>query len=150
LLVALAAGLFALPLLEPLARSQGHTVMAALVHASFGAVCHQLPERSFELLGHPLAVCHRCLGLYAGGLVGLLLLPVLPVLRDRLVERPRRALWFSAPLLVDVALPFDTWWSRSGTGLLAAFPVAAIVWMAWDQIFARAASDRLEHEPAAG
>lgn len=52
-------------------------ILAPLVHlpamyAAAGAVCHQLPERSFHLADAPLAVCARCLGLYIGGVAGLL------------------------------------------------------------------------------
>jgi hypothetical protein len=137
LLPALAGGLVALPVLAPVLTARGNAVAGALIHAAFAAVCHQLPERSFVLWGEQVAVCHRCLGLYAGGLSGLLLLPWWPALRDWLLDRPRRIGWFALPLLVDVALPFDTWWSRFGSGLLAAFPVAAIVWVAWDEIFGR-------------
>ncbi|ARA91853.1 MAG: DUF2085 domain-containing protein [Bacteroidetes bacterium] len=35
------------------------------VMAGFRVVCHQLPSRSFHIDGVPLAVCHRCLGIYA-------------------------------------------------------------------------------------
>lgn len=149
LLPVLAGGLVTLPVLAPVLAAQGAAVAGAVLHAAFAAVCHQLPERSFTLAGHQVAVCHRCLGLYAGGFLGLLLLPLLPALRRWLLERPRRLGWFALPLLVDVALPFDTWWSRCGSGLLAAFPVAAIVWVAWDQIFERAAPSSEERRAAA-
>ena len=50
-------------------------VIAATYHAG-ALVCHQLPERSFHVGRVQIAVCARCLGLYAGaafgGLVGLL------------------------------------------------------------------------------
>ena len=36
----------------------------------FAGVCHQIPERSFHLWGEPAAVCSRCLGVYAGFLMG--------------------------------------------------------------------------------
>jgi hypothetical protein len=137
LLPLLAGGLLVLPLLAPFAAAQGATAAGSWLRAAFAAVCHQLPERSFTLLGHPVAVCQRCIGLYAGGFAGLVLLPWLPRLRSWLLERPRRLGWFAIPLLVDVALPFDAWWSRFGSGWLAAFPVAAIVWVAWEEIFAR-------------
>jgi uncharacterized membrane protein len=42
----------------------------------FSGVCHQIPERSFHFWGEPLAVCSRCSGVYAGFLIGALLLPV--------------------------------------------------------------------------
>jgi uncharacterized membrane protein len=145
-----AGGLLALPLLAPAASASGAVAAGALLRAAFAGVCHQIPERSFTLLGEPVAVCHRCLGLYAGGIAGLLLLPWLPRLHRWLLERPRRLGWFVLPLVIDVALPFDTWWSRFGSGLLASFPVAAIVWVAWEEIFARREPGTPTREPATG
>ena len=39
----------------------------------FALVCHQRPERSFILFGGSVAVCARCLGIYIGAAVGLLI-----------------------------------------------------------------------------
>jgi uncharacterized membrane protein len=39
----------------------------------FALVCHQQPDRSFILFGGTVAVCARCLGIYLGAVVGLLL-----------------------------------------------------------------------------
>jgi uncharacterized membrane protein len=39
----------------------------------FALVCHQQAERSFFLFGGSVAVCARCLGIYLGAAVGLLL-----------------------------------------------------------------------------
>ena len=36
------------------------------MYAAGSVVCHQRPERSFQLLGLQLPVCARCLGIYAG------------------------------------------------------------------------------------
>jgi uncharacterized membrane protein len=36
----------------------------------FSGVCHQIPERSFHFWGEPASVCARCLGVYAGFLLG--------------------------------------------------------------------------------
>jgi len=44
----------------------------ALQHA-FALVCHQQPERSFFLFGGSVAVCARCLGIYVGAAIGLLI-----------------------------------------------------------------------------
>jgi uncharacterized membrane protein len=38
--------------------------------------CHQLPERSFFLFGHKLAVCSRCTGIYFGALISTLVYPL--------------------------------------------------------------------------
>lgn len=34
--------------------------------AALGGLCHQMAERSFHLLGHPMGLCARCTGVYAG------------------------------------------------------------------------------------
>jgi uncharacterized membrane protein len=39
----------------------------------FALVCHQQPERSFFWFGGSVAVCARCLGIYLGAAVGLLM-----------------------------------------------------------------------------
>jgi hypothetical protein len=41
-------------------------LFAATVYAIGGAVCHQLPDRSFFAWGRQLPVCARCAGIYAG------------------------------------------------------------------------------------
>lgn len=46
-------------------------------HQMFSDLCHQSPERSFWLNGQPMAVCSRCIGIYAGFAFGWILLPVL-------------------------------------------------------------------------
>jgi uncharacterized membrane protein len=35
------------------------------------AICHQIPDRSFQLDGQPLPLCARCTGIYLGALLGL-------------------------------------------------------------------------------
>ena len=39
----------------------------------FALVCHRQPERSFFCFGGSVAVCARCLGIYLGAAVGLLM-----------------------------------------------------------------------------
>ena len=68
---ALVVGLASLPpFLEEPAR--------AVLMQAFAGVCHQLPERSAQLGGVPLAVCHRCYGIYWGLLAATLCFPLLP------------------------------------------------------------------------
>lgn len=45
--------------------------------AGFHTLCHQIPERTFSIGGVPLAACHRCTGIYAGLVLGVLALPLL-------------------------------------------------------------------------
>jgi uncharacterized membrane protein len=55
------AAVLAAPLLE-----------SSAIYAAAGLICHQLAERTFHFGAGPVAVCARCLGLYAGGLAGLI------------------------------------------------------------------------------
>jgi uncharacterized membrane protein len=53
------------PLAAPLLAST-HPIAALILHDFFSHLCHQNPARSFLLQGVPIAVCVRCLGIYAG------------------------------------------------------------------------------------
>jgi uncharacterized membrane protein len=39
---------------------------SAALYAAFAPLCHQAAERSWTVLGYPLAVCIRCFGFYCG------------------------------------------------------------------------------------
>lgn len=135
--VAAGAGLWlAAAFVAPFGRSRGWAG-ASLLYAFFHPVCHQIAERSFACFGHPVAVCHRCLGLYAGFFAGLVLWPALPRPAARLLDRPRWVLAFSAPLAVDAAIRANTGASRFATGLVAAFPVALLLLVAVAQLATR-------------
>lgn len=112
--------IFAAPLL---ASHSKYPALAAVLYLFFAPVCHQNPERSFFILGHTLAVCHRCTGIY----LGLFLSSIVPFDRRGLLASPRlRRIWVlaaSAPLLLDVVLPYFGVWtncsaSRFTTGLI--------------------------------
>ena len=110
-------------LAAPLLAAGGHALPARAAYAFFGAVCHQMPERSFHLLGHPLGVCARCAGLYAGFAAGVLLYPLARPLGVR--HAPARAWLFAAaaPTALDFSLGLLGVWenthlSRSLTGAL--------------------------------
>lgn len=117
--VALVALIFS----APLAVSRGLSAWPSAVYSAFSLVCHQMPERSFYVAGHPLAVCARCMGIYVGFAAAALVYPLLRSLRQ--TEAPRRA-WLLAALLpmgVDFSLGFLGIWqnthtSRFMTGLL--------------------------------
>jgi uncharacterized membrane protein len=48
---------------------------SAAIYAIGSYICHQRPERSFELAGAQLPVCARCLGLYGGAALGAVIAP---------------------------------------------------------------------------
>ena len=50
--------------------------VGALTWLFFGLTCHQIPERSFHLFGHPFAVCARCTGIYFGFLLSVIIYPI--------------------------------------------------------------------------
>jgi uncharacterized membrane protein len=51
----------------------GPMVLGIALQHAFALVCHQRPERCFWIFGAPVAVCARCLGIYLGAAIGLLL-----------------------------------------------------------------------------
>jgi uncharacterized membrane protein len=65
----LVAGVFAVPYFL----THGFLIIAFALHHGFALICHQRPERSFWIFGAPVAVCARCLGIYLGAAIGLLL-----------------------------------------------------------------------------
>lgn len=96
---------------------------AVLMHG-FSFVCHQIPSRSPHLDGVPLAVCHRCFGVYVGLPVAVLGMVFLYRFDDVLY---RRAPWLLGlavlPMAVDWGGDVLGFWtntphSRIATGLL--------------------------------
>ena len=65
-------------------------------------ICHQRPERCFELNGKPMPICSRCLGVYSGLIIGFLL----PVFIPRILFMDPNILLFLmllflAPMAID-------------------------------------------------
>jgi uncharacterized membrane protein len=67
------AGIVVVPLTERSGDDVAATA-AGLARLAYRPVCHQIPDRSLTLGGHPFAVCARCTGLYLGGVAGLALM----------------------------------------------------------------------------
>jgi uncharacterized membrane protein len=60
------------PLVAPLLAAT-HPLTALVIRSFFSRLCHQDPTRSFVIGGSPVAVCVRCLGIYCGVALGMLL-----------------------------------------------------------------------------
>ncbi|HEY0080152.1 MAG TPA: DUF2085 domain-containing protein [Pyrinomonadaceae bacterium] len=138
----------------PLALAGGHTFYAEVIYRGFRFACHQMPERSFYLAGHPLAVCARCTGIYAGFAVAALGYPLVRSMRR--VDTPGRV-WLlaaSLPLAVDFALGFFGVWenthlSRFATGaLVGAVSVFYVVPSLLDLVCSRRWRDFFSFEAA--
>ena len=74
-LVAASAAWAVLLVAAPFLASRAHAspIASALIVAVYGIgslVCHQLPERSYQLWAAQMPVCARCAGLYAGAVIG--------------------------------------------------------------------------------
>ena len=101
-------------LLFPWLVLQGEAEAALSVRHVFSHLCHQDPQRSLSLAGVFLPVCNRCLALYLGGFLGVLLAPL----------ARGHAAWLLGPLLLaglDAGLDLvgvwsSTLWSRVATG----------------------------------
>jgi uncharacterized membrane protein len=48
---------------------------------AFHLLCHQDPERSFIINGSQMAVCARCIGIYGFFLTGVIIMPVLGLIK---------------------------------------------------------------------
>ena len=97
----------------PLALSSGHLLWALPIYHAFSLVCHQIPERSFFIAGHPFAVCARCFGLYAGFTLATLAYPLISSLK-KTDAPPRRWLFLAAvPLVIDYALGLFGIWNNT-------------------------------------
>ena len=96
---------------------------ATSIYRGFAIVCHQIPERSYFIAGHQLAVCSRCTGLYAGFALTFLLYPLLRPLRSIDWPPPVWLVLSATPMAIDFSLTFLGIWenthtSRLVTGLL--------------------------------
>jgi len=122
----------------PLLLSVSFHTAAFFTWLPFSFLCHQMPERSFMLLHHHLAVCHRCSGIYLGLFFGTLLTPFFLRISE---PRARRIVIFSAAALLalDALLPFTGLWSgfwlsRFLTGLIFGAAAAPFAVMGLDEI----------------
>ena len=101
--------------------------LADAVHRGFAGVCHQMPSRSPHLAAGPMALCHRCVGMLAGLVLGVILAPaaVRPLARaarQRLARVPRRHR--AALVLSLAAVPTTVDWALGALGLVANTPAS--------------------------
>lgn len=108
-------GLLALALVPPFLGPEA----GRLLHGAFGFVCHQLPERSLHLGGAPVALCHRCLGILTGYVVGLATMPLTVPAWRAAVARGAQARWL---VLAGAPSAFD--WALGALGLWANTPLS--------------------------
>jgi len=102
----------------PLALASDHPAVALTIYRGFSKVCHQIPERSFFIAGHPLAVCARCTGLYAGFTATLLVYPLVGSLKRTIAPARKWLLLATLPLAIDFSLTFFGIWENTHSSRL--------------------------------
>lgn len=119
-------------LLAPIAAANGVNSVSEPVYGFFSHICHQLPSRSFHILGHEFGVCSRCFGVYSGLLLGL---AIYPLFRSMSEVAPLPRIWLIlaiVPMAVDWSLgAFDIWentfFTRFTTGSILGFACAVFI-----------------------
>jgi uncharacterized membrane protein len=81
------------------------------IYALFSSTCHQIPDRCFTLFGHPLAVCTRCLGIYAGFFLGTLFFPFSRNSTVRSLPKIKTFILVTGPIVLDTLGNFLSFWS---------------------------------------
>jgi len=114
--------------LAPWLAGRGAAGAARFVYAVFAPVCHQIADRCFALNGHPLAVCGRCLGIYAGFEAGLLLYPLVRGFSRISLPPARLFVLLTAPMALDaVAGILGAWRSPIGIRFATGFAWGTIL-----------------------
>lgn len=118
----------------------------------FDLACHQIPERSFQVGGVPLALCHRCTGVVVGLIVGSLALAVFRNVDTKISPRLKTILILSlVPMVFDwgidaLGIWANTPFSRTATGII--FGVAAGYTFARAMAVPPSAASSIQPKPA--
>lgn len=110
---AVAALVIAMIIGAPLASANGHQSVALVIYGAFARLCHQIPERSFFIAGHQLAVCSRCTGIYVGFTVVTICYPLVRSLRRTDMPERRWLFLAAAPIIIDFILGYFGLWENT-------------------------------------
>lgn len=125
LVAAVPAALSVAALSTPVLGAFGYTLAAFSLAQFFSAVCHQDPARSFWILGAPVAVCTRCLGIYLGATAGAWLRASRPQILSALAVVVALSL---ADYAAEAAGLHGSWpWVRFALGTLLGTGLGALV-----------------------
>ncbi len=116
----------------PILAAHTYTTAAGFIYFLFSPICHQLPARSFIFAGHPMAVCHRCTGIYTGLFLISFTHPNNFSPLGSHISHRMFVLCGSAPILLDAILPYAGIWtntplSRAATGFIFGAMVSALL-----------------------
>ena len=134
------AGILASPLLFHVQKPVAGTGIRML----YSPVCHQDVQRTHHVFHWPMAVCHRCSGVYFSFTLVVLFFPLLKRWRFLASFSVRRSAIFILPMFLDYMLDVAGVWvnspiSRTVSGSIAGIGLAFFTipaWMeAWSQLF---------------
>lgn len=108
--------------------------LADTVYQIGRVVCHQIPERSFQLMMMPLPVCARCTGIYAGAAAAAVLIPSFGATRHQPILAQARLVLVAAAIPTVATLVYE-WttgdvpahWMRAAAGAPLGAAVAWII-----------------------
>jgi len=87
--------------------------LSRFLYAAFSPTCHQIPSRCFYAFGNPVAVCARCLGIYAGFLLGAVIYPLINGLSKPSMPKAKTLILLSIPIIMDAAGNLTGLWTSS-------------------------------------
>lgn len=117
-------------LAAPFLMKNAFPAAATALYFPFSFFCHQIPDRSFMLNQFPLAVCHRCLGIYLGLFLGALWSS--GWIYDSVKRRCSSVLIAVLPMGIDFSLDFLGFWNsapalRFATGLIFGYLISPLL-----------------------
>ena len=113
-----------LPLLAPVLLANGYTSTANTIYSLYRATCHQLPSRSYFIMGEQVAVCQRDVAIYSAFLLGGL---DYHLVRPRLKPPPLRwYVFFLWPIALDAGMQLASDWLRNGVPMAMLWAIGLI------------------------
>ena len=126
----------------PMLLANSFPAAAVFCYFPFSHFCHQNPDRSFFIMQYPMALCHRCSGIYLGLFLGTILARILHrtlLTKNLPYIRQAQVLVAVTPLALDALLPFIGLWngtslSRFLTGIVFGCLIAPILVEALEEL----------------
>lgn len=102
---------------------ENFTFLADIYYFLFHFTCHQFPQRCYWLFDYQLPVCVRCLGIYLGAFLGLLIMPIFMHIKSSKFPSKWWLILCFLPIGIDgisstIHLYSSPHWLRLITGLL--------------------------------
>jgi len=119
-------------LLAPILANYNLPKFSGAIYLFFSKTCHQMPDRSFLLMGKSLAVCSRCTAIYFSFGIGAILFPLLYRFSKKSTISVKWLGWALIPLTIDFLVNFtglvaNSFFTRTITGALVGVTAGLIV-----------------------